>query len=130
MKQFLLYAWQLPQNLLGLLLILILNPEKQFFRGNASVFIASRMRGGISLGRYVIVSRNDRVGVAHELGHCVQSRRLGWIYLLTVGLVSGLRAGLNLYQRGHYYDGWPEDRADRLGGVVRDADGNRILKRP
>lgn len=44
----LLYLWQLPQNLLGLILAAIYWPESSHgFRGER-VFIASRMKGGIT----------------------------------------------------------------------------------
>lgn len=119
MKDLLMYIWQLPQNLLGLLLIFIYSPETQYYRNGMSVYVSSRMSGGISLGRYIILRRDTPVNVAHEFGHCKQSQMLGWLYLPTVGLVSGLRAWLNLYKDGHYYDSWPENWADRLGGVRR-----------
>lgn len=62
----------------------------------------------------------------------MQSRRLGWLYLPTVGVASVSRV---LYSRlfawrrgrawGGYYDAWPEDAADRHGGVWRDEAGRR-----
>ena len=53
----LLYVWQLPQNLLGLLFLLALRPEMRLNDwGLAIVYRSRRMRGGISLGRYVFLS--------------------------------------------------------------------------
>lgn len=126
MKEILLYLWQLPQNLLGLALVAIYGAKRQFgvFRQRTNesvdVYVSARMRGCISLGEYIIVGKwynhND---VLHEHGHQIQSRRLGWFYLPTVGLVSGLRKLLKLYKPGRYYDSWPENEADKLGGVTR-----------
>ena len=50
-----LYLWQLPQNLLGLLLVAILKPEDVYDFFGSKVYYSHRMRGGISLGRYIIV---------------------------------------------------------------------------
>lgn len=56
-----------------------------------------------------------------------QSRMLGWLYLPVVGLPSISRAAYALLYREvtgrqwtGYYDGYPENWADRLGGVQRD----------
>ena len=52
---------------------------------------------------------------------------LGPLYLPVVGLWSALRAGLHLYKRGEYYNAFPEDWADRLGGVKKDKYGSRYV---
>ena len=125
MRDLLMFIWQLPQNLLGLLLVNIYRPEakrtlycpKDGCR--VAYYVSSRMSGGISLGKYIIVHHDKYTTIWHEHGHQIQSKMLGWLYLPTVGLVSGMRAWLNLYKDGHYYDSWPENWADRLGGVSR-----------
>lgn len=131
MKEILFYLWQLPQNILGLLLVFIYKAKPFTYRFNDSeypVYLSEKMHGGISLGKYVILSvGSSPTTVCHEHGHQIQSLRLGWLYLLVVGLWSGLRAGLNLYEMGHYYDAFPEDWADRLGGVKRDINGRRYV---
>jgi len=67
------------------------------------------------------------LGVAHELGHTKQSRLLGPLYLPVVGLPSISRAAYALVHREvtgkqwtGYYEGYPENWADRLGGVCRE----------
>lgn len=89
---------------------------------------------GISLGHVVFWSREnsrwhdlDVRNRAHELGHTRQSRLLGWLYLPVVGLPSISRAGYALVYREltgrqwtRYYEGFPENWADRLGGVERE----------
>lgn len=124
-KDALLYAWQLPQNLLGLLLVAILQPEDTYDFEGVRLCYASRMKGGISLGRYLIVrdvlkdyaGRTER----HELGHARQSRMLGWLYLPVIGLPSLLWAAWwNEDRNRSYYSFYTERWADRLGGVNRD----------
>lgn len=123
MKNILLYLWQLPQNILGLLVILFSNAHK-----TADVWYTSR-RFGVSLGKYIILWENSTItSVKHEKGHQKQSLYLGWLYLLIIGLPSALG---NLYDRWfhkdwgirestiwYYSQPW-EAWADRLGGVKR-----------
>ena len=88
-KNTLLYLWQLPQNLLGLILVACYKPERKHVLDNGvEIHFATRMQGGISLGKYSIVNtihyRNNleeslkRDTVRHEaIGHAKQSRMLG-----------------------------------------------------
>ena len=117
------YIWELPQNLLGLLLRVIYKGTDSEYEG-AVVRRSLKMLGGISLGRYIIVSQfaSERT-VMHEYGHCLQSRRLGWLYLLVIGLPSIIWAGLYgsvvKSTKNGYYRWYTEKWADRLGGVER-----------
>lgn len=119
MKRTLQYLWQLPQHGLGLLL-------RAIYKGNdgeyedAIVRRSLKMQGGISLGKYIIVSQFARKDdVKHEYGHCVQSKYLGWFYLIGIGLQSGLHCALCKCKNHSYYDMWFEKWADKLGGVKR-----------
>lgn len=133
-----LFIWQLPQCLLGLVLLL-LNKTKIDYDGIKAVdswatliplsngFRKERLEG-ISLGLFIILDYRpnwNRI-VVHEYGHVLQSRILGPLYLLVVGLPSILRA---IYAEKvlskkwdqsrisvWYYSGYPEQWADRLGG--------------
>lgn len=124
LRAILLYVWQLPQNLLGLVFLLALRPEMRLNDGGlAIVYRSRRMKGGISLGRYVFLScsqSTDRT-VFHELGHCLQSRMLGPLYLIVIGLPSLLWAWLGdrIAPGKSYYWFYTERWADRLGGVKR-----------
>lgn len=123
MKNILLYLWQLPQNILGLMVILFSNAHKT---GEAWL---TEKRFGVSLGRYIIVWENSSLNtIKHEKGHQKQSLYLGWLYLLVIGLPSALG---NLYDRW-FHKSWDVKRsiqwyysqpweawADRLGCVVR-----------
>ena len=131
MKTFLsiiLWVWQLPQNLAALLFLAWLRPEHSFLFGDGEplvrLYYADRMRGGISLGRYIFMAANykDYLGAteAHELGHCRQSLLLGPLYLIVVGLPSLLWAAWwNEGRKVDYYSFYTEKWADRLGGVSR-----------
>ena len=90
MKEVLLYIWQLPQNLLGLLLLFWYKQEKIYHRLNGRTFYYTKeMRSGISLGNYIIMNWADEEdGMKHEYGHSIQSRYLGPVYLLIIGLPS------------------------------------------
>ena len=123
-KNIILYLWQLPQNLIGLLLVQILRPEEAYDMDGCRLYYATRMRGGISLGRYVIVRSwmKDYTGNTerHELGHAKQSRMLGWFYLFVIGIPSLLWAAWwNEGRKRDYYSFYTERWADHLGGVNR-----------
>ena len=123
MKAFLSYIWQMPQNLLGLLLRLIYKGEDTIHDG-VIVRTSGKMRGGISLGHYIILHRHpSRNTLLHEYGHCKQSQKLGWLYLLAVGLPSLIWAALygEVIQPSPngYYEFYTERWADKLGGVSR-----------
>ena len=125
LKSILLYIWQLPQNLLGLLVVAFTHPSSVVpsTDGHAVVSASYRMLGGISLGRYVVINtyQCNPVTIRHELGHCRQSRMLGPLYLLVVGLPSLLWAALHekVAPGRSYYWFYTERWADRLGGVER-----------
>lgn len=124
------FIWQLPQNILGLLVILLTGSKKHpavlagsqwhtYYRAKRT----GRYGWGVSLGNFIIFSYGpDRTSILHEYGHQRQSLRLGPLYLLIIGLPS--LCG-NIYARIKHLDSWwyyhqPwEAWADRLGGVVR-----------
>lgn len=120
----LLYLWQLPQNLIGLIVYVLLWPSPYVkFRGEIICY-SNKMSGGISLGRYIILARKYWEGNGdtelHEYGHALQSRYLGPLYLFVIGIPSLLWAAWWNQDRGvSYYDYYTERWADRLGGVER-----------
>ena len=129
------YLWQLPQNLLGLALVAYYKPERKYILDNGvEIHFATRMHGGISLGKYSIVNtihyrqelKNSlkRDTVRHEaIGHAKQSQMLGPLYLLIIGLPSICWAGLYgtviKETKNGYYTFYTEKWADKLGGVKR-----------
>ena len=93
------------------------------------IYFATRMKGGISLGKYSIVNtchyRLDlrdalkRDSVRHEaIGHARQSLYLGWLYLIVIGLPSIINACL-CNDKNKYYRFYTERWADRLADVER-----------
>ena len=135
--RYLLFLWQLPQNLLGLILIGIykLLTWKSCYKyttyNGIDYWVTPLMRGGISLGKYVIFKRQyDETtdDFKHEYGHTLQSKDWGWLYLPVIGLLS-LYGNIydsvfhaNWYWRDsykwYYNQPWEKD-ADRRGGVER-----------
>ena len=138
MKKVLLYIWQLPQNILGLILL-----GYYKLRGDLrdwppfkdpSIYLSKYMTSGISLGNYIIFrSKNylhfpTATDIGHEYGHCKQSRMLGPLYLLIIGIPSALGNVWDVSMHGN----WPNNRrrewyynqpwekwADKLGDVQR-----------
>ena len=129
------YFWQLPQNLLGLILIFFYKPEYKHIMDNGNVIcFASKMGGGISLGKYSIVNdyyydENITVvltknTVRHEaIGHYKQSLIFGWFYLSIIGLSSitwaSIYGRIVPYTYNGYYVFWTESWADKLAGIKR-----------
>lgn len=122
MKKVLLYLWQLPQNILGLLVILFTGAKctgSHWIIKNPD----STKYFGVSLGSYIIFGNYPReMTLKHEHGHQKQSWILGPLYLLVIGLPSLLG---NIYSRifhksaeWYYKQPW-EAWADKLGGVER-----------
>lgn len=100
LRAILLYLWQLPQNLLGLLFLLVLKGETRHRLGSIRFYFLDTFPGGITLGEYIIV---------------------GPLYLLVIGLSSLLWAWLHRYiaPDKSYYWFYTESWADRLGGGKR-----------
>lgn len=132
MKDFLLYVWQFPQNLVGLIIRLFCPADigkDENFRDDINVYISSRMSGGISLGKYIILSKYysnyifDKDTWNHEYGHTRQSKYLGPLYLFIIGIPSLIWAALYgtaiRETKNGYYKFYTEKWADKLGGVKR-----------
>lgn len=117
MIQLIKYLWQLPQNLLGLLVVLC---AKAKLRG--SLYIAKALfNSGVSLGKYIIFQKDCYTAqtIQHEKGHQKQSLYLGWLYLPLIGLPSLLGNLVHRVIKFNYYNQPWEKWADKLGGVIR-----------
>ncbi len=128
----LLILWQLPQIILGTLLlgIVILSGKYDEAKKIDDDFVIKQtlFGGGLSLGYFIFVSSFDARLIAHELGHSKQSKYLGWLYLIVIGLPSFLWAALSICSkkvRINYYRLYTESWADKLGGVVRNIVGSK-----
>lgn len=136
-KEIALWIWQLPQNIGGIITLAIMGYEKVLTAENGNkVYFSNRMSGGISLGKYSIISKyyvrsfmtdnailNLDVTRHEAIGHGTQSRLLGPLYLPVIGLQSIIWAGLYgsviPYTKNGYYKFWTEKWADKLGGITR-----------
>lgn len=120
MKQIALWIWQLPQNLIGLVLRLIYC--RTLVRINHGIFKARNFPYGISLGNTIIVRSDMSVTVIrHELGHRRQSEILGPLYFFVIGIPGFLWACINKIfgLRNVYYRFYTEAWADKLAGIKR-----------
>lgn len=136
MKKIILWIWQLPQNLIGFIWTRFAKDGFQIKNKQVKVWYLPCFNSGIALGDYIIIDtwyknikdENMTNEILHETGHQKQSRILGPLYLLIVGIPSLVR---NVWDRlfhkkwtltqrlEWYYSGFSEKQADRLGGVKR-----------
>lgn len=130
LKEIALYIWQLPQNIVGLIFMLFLQPTTKVdsdVETIATVYKSDKMSGGVSLGKYAFVSNisaKSIQAIKHEgIGHAKQSLYLGPLYLIVIGLPSliwaGLYGGIIPYTKNGYYKFYPEKWADKLAGIKR-----------
>lgn len=123
------WVWQLPQNLLGVLwknikknsiITEISNDDIESVGAKAFLVKAG---GAVTLGKYVFISqtyRDQGMTIKHECGHVKQSKILGPLYLIVIGVPSILHAWLNGYigcckkHKEGYYHFFSEKWANRL----------------
>lgn len=121
MKQILSYIWQLPQNILGLIVYHYYKGyevcTKETCGDGIKCKLSSKMRGGITLGNYIVL--NNIKSLRHELGHTKQSKILGPLYLLVIGLPSIIHAWLHkkMCNNKDYYHFYTEKWANKLMGI-------------
>jgi len=136
MKRFIelfgMFTWELLQSLLGCIVLLFLTGKKNggLYKGRRVIwFKKGKFFSGTSLGYWILLPYDAGARtVAHEWGHCMQSRDWGILYLLVVGIKS---LYYNLKSRNcqrtweNYYKNFPEDDADSRAGVIW-KDGVRV----
>lgn len=112
------WVWQLPQHLLGIAIISLYDAE---YDSSRDVWISKEANFGVSLGEYRVIGIHyDRDDVLkHEYGHTKQSRLLGPLYLLIIGLPSAVGNLVHRKIKFDYYKQPWERWADVLGGVNR-----------
>ena len=115
------WIWCFPQMLVGFILKHITKARKVNNHYQYDVEF-----GSFSLGTYVFLCPShwsDENALKHELGHTKQSYILGWLYIPLVLLPSLIWAGcFKKYRQKHgvsYYSVYPENWANKLGGVER-----------
>lgn len=120
MAEFFKYIWQLPQNLLGKLVISVTRATQV----TDHIWIANvhnKGWSGVSLGKYVIFNDSNYRSIdrMHEYGHQKQSLYLGPLYLIVIGLPSFIGNLLHRKFKFNYYKQPWERWADKLGKVNR-----------
>ena len=123
-RNLILFIWQLPQHLLAILyigyLVMMCKDLGVDSRYKQAIVIPCVMRGAVTLGCYVFVGLNSeyRKTVKHELGHTIQSKILGPLYLIVIGIPSitycGLRRIFPSLRKKNYYDFYTERTANYL----------------
>lgn len=128
-----LFIWQLPQCLLGLLMLPFMGKlELISYKKYCFAFKAKNMPSGISLGTFAYLSYDKAKKtaiVAHEQeGHTVDSKRWGPLYLLVIGIPSLLN---NIFEFTEcYYDFYTERWANKHANleVLYTANGRYFLE--
>lgn len=91
---FLLWLWQFPQNLCGIIYRSISKDnricviENNDSRSVGAKVYLQKTKGGISLGKYIFINQDyidKEIVIKHECGHVKQSKILGPLYLLVIG---------------------------------------------
>lgn len=137
LQNFIRATWELPQNILG---AIVKKAFKTCFDGrylDAKVYTWNQ-NGGMSLGKYIFVPFTTGTKVVngllesdptpyqlnfikHEYGHTLQSKYLGWFYLLVIGLPSFIWANCfekyRIRTKTSYDDFYTERWANKLGGA-------------
>lgn len=122
-KFILLFIWQLPQNIVALVMMPFLGKLRLVSYKNYNYcFEGEKMTGAISLGSFCFASKSSAkrdTTIAHEQdGHVKQSHLLGPLYLLVIGIVSITWAAV--YKKlgfKNYYWIYTESWANKLAGL-------------
>ena len=123
-RNLILFIWQLPQHIVAIIyfgyLVMMCKDLGIDSRYKQATVIPCIMRGAVTLGNYVFVGLNSeyRKTVKHELGHTIQSKILGPLYLIVIGIPSitycGLRRLFPSLRKKNYYDFYTEKWANNL----------------
>lgn len=123
-RNLILFIWQLPQHIVALIyfgyLVMRCKDLGVDSRYKQATVIPCVMRGAVTLGNYVFVGLNSeyRKTVKHELGHTIQSKILGPLYLIVISIPSitycGLRRVFPSLRKKNYCDFFSEKSANYL----------------
>lgn len=116
------FFWQLPQNIIGIILFIILYLNSETIKYKDCILIITRkLKGGMCLGNFIFVDyRYGQFDIDHEYGHHKQSKILGLFYLIIIGMPSFMFAILRyfgLFKKLNYYNFYTEKWANKLGGI-------------
>lgn len=107
-------TWQLPQNVVGWLMSIGKTPA-HILPGGVIVYVMESEWPGISLGRYMFISKTAHHGtLRHLYGHFIQSVKLGPLYIPVI-LIPAL-LGVLLFKQGYlmmYTETWANNEVKR-----------------
>lgn len=123
-------TWCLPQTIVGFLIYVYYKLTSKSisvckYEECYLMYIKSKSISSFSCGCFIfinILTYDANNSVRHEHGHVLQSFILGWLYLIVIGLSSiilNILARVNKDVEKNYYKCFPENWADKLGGVNR-----------
>lgn len=119
-----LWIWQLPQNIVGLLYRYVATISNNVSDSKEYKVYFKVSRGSVSLGKYIFVYTNTSNlsrTIQHEVGHYRQSCILGPFYLIVIGIPSITWAALHSYipyfKKYNYYSFYTEKWANKLAGL-------------
>jgi hypothetical protein len=125
----LLMVWQLPQLLVGLILLACFRDSELYTNNEAKIKVLKVNKGlflnraCFSLGPIIFTTPLcDDNTIRHESGHSKQSIYLGPVYLLAVGIPSLFRyIWMKYFKKSNawYLNGYPENWAEKLGHTHR-----------
>ena len=117
------FIWQLPQNVIALIMMLFIGKLKLIkYQNYCYAFEAKKMNGGISLGNFIFLSKytaKRETTIAHEYGHIIDSHRWGPLYLFIWGIPSLLNAIFHFTKC--YYSWYTEKSANKHAGLGVDS---------
>ena len=121
------FIWGLPQNFVGGIMYLALARKAKSKTRYKDSFVLQMDKniGAVSLGMFIFLfsdyGSDTKEITMHEYGHSIQSKILGPLYLLVIGLPSIIWAGLfEKYRTKHkisYYSFFTEKWANKLVGL-------------
>lgn len=121
------WVWQLPQNLVGLIwkeLNTVVPDIRNALPEQKYKIYYQKFKGSVSLGKYIFIyagTSNIEKTIKHEVGHYKQSKMLGPLYLLVIGIPSiiwaSLRAVFPYFRKYNYFDFYTEKWANKLVGL-------------
>jgi hypothetical protein len=141
LKSILLFLWQLPQYMVGYVWLLIQITSEGILESatvrlksgfeTRVVFLCNKSNSAVSFGNLIFVNgfsadeeRNFKAlcetyidTIRHESGHAIQSRLLGWFYLIIIGLPSFVSAsvGSASQHRRFYTETWANRLIEKYG---------------
>lgn len=124
------FTWELPQTVLVLILLLFTKKYQKERYKSSVIFWRNKVRWGVSLGKFILLGKIYEsfspefamITIKHEYGHSIQSLIFGPFYLIVIGLPSiffNILTRLKILPGKTYYERYPENWADKLGGSFR-----------